>query len=455
MTDRQINDLSERELEILRLVATGASNKEIAQQLYISANTVKVHLRNIFSKIGVASRTEAALYSIRLGLVDAEKAAPIEEIPSHEPGEVLVEAEGPAQENWQSAPVFHVDQPASAAPARRGWMIFGLFVVLVILGAGIFATVQGGFTPAPTPGVAAPPVQRWQSAAGLPTPRFGLAAAAHEGYIFAIGGRTPSGASSTVERFDPESNTWEERSPKNVPVSQVNAAVLGGLIYVPGGCQQSGLPSSVLEVYDPRLDAWQERASLPVALCAYSLAAFEGRLFLFGGWDGDKYRSDVFIYDPSRDLWLEGTPLSRPRGYSAAVVALGKIFVLGGYDGVNALSVNEVYYPERDQPGSSPWENASALPEGRYAMGVASFADSIYLFGGKRSTGGRASTMIYLPQSNEWLVVENLDLAESEMGVASVGPFLYAMGGGVNETPVSTNQTYQAIYTLSIPVIVK
>src|SRR5262245_23041425 len=66
MSDSQI---SEREREILRLVATGATNQQIAQQLNISANTVKVHLRNIFSKIGAASRTEATLYAVRTGLV--------------------------------------------------------------------------------------------------------------------------------------------------------------------------------------------------------------------------------------------------------------------------------------------------------------------------------------------------------------------------------------------------
>ena len=62
-------ELSDREVEILRLVATGASNKEIAVKLAISPNTVKVHLRNVFSKIGAASRTEAALIAMRMGLV--------------------------------------------------------------------------------------------------------------------------------------------------------------------------------------------------------------------------------------------------------------------------------------------------------------------------------------------------------------------------------------------------
>ncbi len=62
--------LTERETEVLRLLASGQSNKEIAQTLYIGEKTVKTHVSNILSKLNVSSRTQAALYAARIGLVD-------------------------------------------------------------------------------------------------------------------------------------------------------------------------------------------------------------------------------------------------------------------------------------------------------------------------------------------------------------------------------------------------
>ena len=59
--------LSERETEVLRLLAQGFTNKDIAQALILSVRTVEAHLRGIFAKLGVSSRTEAALWAVQHG----------------------------------------------------------------------------------------------------------------------------------------------------------------------------------------------------------------------------------------------------------------------------------------------------------------------------------------------------------------------------------------------------
>lgn len=64
-----IEPLSERESEILGLIATGASNKEIADQLFIAEGTVKNHVTHILGKLGVRDRTQAALRARELGLL--------------------------------------------------------------------------------------------------------------------------------------------------------------------------------------------------------------------------------------------------------------------------------------------------------------------------------------------------------------------------------------------------
>jgi two-component system NarL family response regulator len=63
--------LTDREIEVLRLVAKGMSNKEIAAELVIAENTAKNHVRNILEKLQLRSRMEAALYAVREKLVDA------------------------------------------------------------------------------------------------------------------------------------------------------------------------------------------------------------------------------------------------------------------------------------------------------------------------------------------------------------------------------------------------
>jgi len=64
-----IEPLSERELEVLVLIAEGLTNQEIATRRYISLNTVKVHTRNIYGKLGVNNRTQAGARARALGIL--------------------------------------------------------------------------------------------------------------------------------------------------------------------------------------------------------------------------------------------------------------------------------------------------------------------------------------------------------------------------------------------------
>ena len=65
--------LTERETEVLRLLAKGKANKEIARELKVSEHTVKSHVHSVLAKLGVLSRTQAAMYAARIGLVSFEQ----------------------------------------------------------------------------------------------------------------------------------------------------------------------------------------------------------------------------------------------------------------------------------------------------------------------------------------------------------------------------------------------
>jgi two-component system, NarL family, response regulator LiaR len=70
--EKSSEQLTEREIEVLKLLARGRSNKEISLDLCIGEQTVKTHVSHILNKLGVPSRTQAALFAIRTGLAPAQ-----------------------------------------------------------------------------------------------------------------------------------------------------------------------------------------------------------------------------------------------------------------------------------------------------------------------------------------------------------------------------------------------
>ncbi|TXK75128.1 response regulator transcription factor [Paenibacillus sp. N3.4] len=63
-------ELTEREMEVLRLIAKGKSNQELADELFIGVKTVKFHVTNVLAKLGVEDRTQAAIYAFKNGLAE-------------------------------------------------------------------------------------------------------------------------------------------------------------------------------------------------------------------------------------------------------------------------------------------------------------------------------------------------------------------------------------------------
>jgi len=431
-----IKDLSEREREILYLVAQGASNKQIAQELYISTNTVKVHLRNIFSKIGVSSRTEAAMFAVGAGLV--------EPVSDEESGSSRIAVDG-AESTRGSTALFGLS-------ANRRWIsLLLVLIILIVAVLSVLLLLRDQIFPGQP---LAEESLKWQTNAPLPMARSGFGAVAYEGQIYVIAGESDQGVTGIVERYDPSFDEWIILSSKPVPVTDINAVVLGGKIFVPGGRLESGKLTDVLEVYDPIEDKWVQYASLPFAIHAYSLVAFEGELILFGGSNETSPLNVVLSYDPEIDEWEEMTPLPTARAYSGAVVSGNKIHVIGGYDGKVALDVNEIYFPERDIPGTDPWSEGTPMPGGRYGMGVVSIADTIFVLGGESSDENLNQTLQYSSQEQEWRLFSNPDSETwSFLGLIRIETELYAIGGLLNNQYTDRNLSYKAIYTINLPLI--
>jgi DNA-binding CsgD family transcriptional regulator len=175
MNSPEPSELSERELEILRLVATGAGNKEIAQKLFISTNTVKVHIRNIFNKIGATSRTEAAMYAVRTGLVTNPANQVVEE--DNEDNNSL-EVGIPTE----SKPTLKGDELVSQTnrklPLYASLLILGGFIILLFLGwrltSGFTIFSKSTATSLP-PRNTSTPFPHWNKLAALPIARGNLA----------------------------------------------------------------------------------------------------------------------------------------------------------------------------------------------------------------------------------------------------------------------------------------
>ena len=457
MSDEQIEPLSERELELVRLLGQGLSNREIARELVISPNTVKVHLRNIYAKLKVSSRTEATMVAVRQGWIEIPGSAPED---TAAPGETTPgEQAGPGAGQGTL-----VDQPAPAPhPPLAAWKRVSLVACLILVALGLWLTwpksqgTSGPFSDRPVQAARQPTgsTSRWKALAQMPTPRARLAVVAFENQIVAIAGEAISGVSGIVEIYVPQADDWKRGTDKPTPVANVSAVVLDDMIFVPGGSTSDGQVSDILEVDDPGdgdLGAWSARAPLPKGVSAYALAAHGGALYLFGGWDGSSYIEQTLKYDPGTDAWSTVAPMRAPRAIAGAGTIGDRIYVVGGYDGQDELDTCEVYDPTRDR-----WSQCPPLNAPRGGIGVAVIADTLYAIGGGWQSYLVENERLALdvsvtdPTQGAWQTFPSPLLQEwRNLGVAANGTYIYAIGGWDGDF-LGVNQSYRALFRFFLP----
>ena len=431
------NLLSDREIEVLRLVGQGKSNKEIAMDLDISVNTVKVHIGRIFQKINVTSRTGATLYAIENGII-----SPTLPPDNQEPENNTVESD-------------------SFLARKKSFFtkitILGMIILAIIIFAFVMFLVSRPnkpTKPSSTLMVDFTDEDRWIAYDPLPTSRSNMAATTYESNIYVIAGTSDNGVSSKVEAYSQATHSWTTLQDKPTPVTESTAVVVGEKIYVPGGKTEDGVVTDKLEVFDPRRNLWEEKASLPTGLSDYALAAFGGNLYLFGGWDGSQASDITLKYNPEQDKWSELTKLPHPLTSATAVQIENRIVLMGKTE----QSVSQIdmlsYFPDRDLPGENPWEEVASLPVTGSVSCLFELLGEIYT-----AVESEESTQffIYDAQQDAWIAIgynESLNSKESQCSVIGGELFIF---GGINTDGTNSDQLlgYKMIYSISLPGIVK
>lgn len=430
--------LTSRETEVLALIAEGKSNKEVATELFISVNTVKVHVSNIFQKIEVSSRTEATLYAIENGVVESP-AAPtqLQEGTTSNTSPNEFEEDDTEQPNWLK---------------KYWWGLVAAFVILfVITQATVSSLSFFRTTPTPNPVVEALNQNRMETIHPMSTPRLGFASVINENEIYIIGGKSGTDAVGMTEKYLIDTDSWETLPDKPTPVSDIAAVILRGSIYVPGGKLSDGSVTNTLEVLNLNENKWEVKASIPEKISNYAMAAFEGQLFLFGGWDGESVTDNVFRYDPSLDEWFPCAPMPTARMNASATVLTGQILVIGGSDGSKDLTSSEGYQPSFAVDDSSEWEKNDNLPFKCAFCSSTSLSDQMFVIASDRiwQYSNRTQKWTEIPLNKDQILPSQVRSVVSSEGS------LYIFGG-VNVEGGPTNQAvkYRVVYTISIPNII-
>ena len=161
-----------------------------------------------------------------------------------------------------------------------------------------------------------------------------------DGKIYAIGGYTDDGITSSVEVYNPDTDTWTTLSSMSCGRREFQTQVIDGKIYALGGYNTSDQHLSSAEVYDPDTNTWTTLSAMSTARMNFQTEVIDGKLYVIGGFNGSSVFSSAEVYDPDTDIWTTLSSMSYERRIFSTEVIDGKIYAIGGL-----LRVAMYYHP--------------------------------------------------------------------------------------------------------------
>ena len=467
------NPLSDREMEVARLLVTGATNGEIARALVISPHTVKVHLRNVFDKLQVSSRTEASMLVVKRGWVVMEGVEVTSADATHTDVRII-EDEAPAIP--QPEPLPNLD--AAPRPWQLGIVVFALAMALVglLLPAWIATPMSTlGLLSDSGQTVLGKPVlnnlpYRWEVQAPLSQPRSRLAAVEVANQIYVIGGESEEGVPlDLVEIFDLDTKLWRQGASLPSPRANLAMAIHGDDLIVAGGSRlenADGTPGTsntsvgiAMALYDDMTrynrtdDSWTDGGKLPMPLAGMALTAYEDTLYLMGGWNGRQMQDTLWslplaqFEEATPDDWQVVTHLPRAVAWFGAVMVNDLIYVVGGYDGREELADFATFNVTRGE-----WQRLASLTMPRGGVTLVYDGITVLALGGGW-TNTIQSHERYDALTNQWTLIPSPISGEwRHFGAAANAGSVYILGGW-SGAYLDLHVQFQSTFRALLPVI--
>ncbi|WP_370326053.1 protein kinase [Euzebya sp.] len=343
--------------------------------------------------------------------------------------ELAAGAAGPAQDEGAGDPAAEdgraEDGPAGGTPADTAAATPATDTPEVE-GADAAGEGSDGATGMPAP-------SEWQAVRSMRVARQQIPAVTLQGTIWITGGLTEDGVTTSVEGYEPATNSWRTGPDLPLPLHHQMSAVFGGEVVVLGGWAPEGSLLSAItsdQVFALRGDEWVELPPLLQPRAAGAAATVGDLLVVTGGQDSaGELIATTEVFDG--ESWREVAPLPTPREHLALVADDQHVYAVGGRELSSDANLATL---ERYDPATDTWEPLPDMPTARGGLAAAMVEGTLVAIGGEQPLGVFAEVEAYDVAAGTWTAWPSLPIARHGLAASASADSIFTMGGALEAT---------------------